>query len=516
MTYGEQSKIAYSFLDKLRESECPEEDLEQKRIITSFIASLSEGELQEFHQVYEKLIADERFKDQKTLKTFEDYIYGNVLKLQTDVKTEYLYLKNQVDDLFTLIEDRRKYLESRLSVISDKKSSQYKKIQDLLEQTGKVEKEVREQSKTSEIIHSAVSNSQNTYLHRMFFWGRKDFSWYERKIHFQNVNVRKYINFGLLPVSQTDEIMSLRNKDYNLYLTCFEQVIREYGIVDRIKASVNANPLMKDRAHIVDEAVAYFEKADYQLFAHIIVPQIEGFFKLYMEAMHIHKQTQSIGDVVDEINDKDNFLEYLYFKYDFSDIRNPIAHGDVINPKVEQAYEILMDLHWIVSKFDSEERDYKKWMSWLEEFSTCADEDERRKRILDYFNCGMEEKEKLDNLRLFLSHQYSKWIEKYDLLEAGKQLSETLSSKELYTIIWNESMPLVMEDGEVDEELQEFLLETVYDDHSEDKRKFRVIRRNIKPLEYENFVELMFKHRLCPDDWYAGYKDFVEKQELPN
>lgn len=508
MTYGEQSELAYSFLTKYRESDNPEEDLARDRIISSFIESLSENDMHEFQRAYEKLRTHEMFKDQESLQSFENYMYEDVLELKTDVRSEYLYLKDQVADLDNLINSRKQELKGKLLAIGDSRSSEYQKIQDLLGQTGRIEKEVRDQSKTSELIRLAISNSQNTLLNRMFFFGRRDFSRYEWQIRFQDVNVRKYINFGLLPVSDTDKVMSLKATDYDLYMACFKKVIEEYEIIYRIKESVTSNPLMRDRAHIVEEALAYFTKNDYQLFAHILVPQIEGFFRLYMKAMHIQKQTRSIGDVVTEINEKDGFLEYLYFKYDFSDVRNPIAHGDVMNPSKEQAYEILMDVHWIVTKLDSDERDYKKWMSWLEDFSRCDNDKKRRIRTLDYFVHGLEEDERLANLRRFLSHQYTEWISLYGLSEAGKKLYNTLGSEELYSAIWNEATPLKVEEV-CEEEFKAF----IEDNRQAESKEIKIVSRNDRPLEYEAFVEVMHKHKLCQDVWYEGYRAFVDEQE---
>ena len=227
MTYGEQSELVYSFITSYIESDNPEEILERENIVSSFIEFLDENELREFRQDYEILRTDEMFKNQEPFRTLENYLYEEVLGLKTDVKTEYLLLKNQVKELYELIESRKRGLKSRLSENGNSKSTEYQKNRELLSQIGQIEKKVRDKSKTSDLIQMAISNSRNTFQNRFLLYGREDFSRYEWQIRFQKVNVRKYINFGLLPVYDTDTIMKLKNTDYTQYLACFKKIIKK-------------------------------------------------------------------------------------------------------------------------------------------------------------------------------------------------------------------------------------------------------------------------------------------------
>lgn len=67
-----------------------------------------------------------------------------------------------------------------------------------------------------------------------------------------------------------------------------------------------------------------------------------------------------------KIYDKEHFSAYTYFAYDFPEIRNPIGHGNIIKVDRELACEIMMDLYWILNIIDSDDCDYKKWMSVFE------------------------------------------------------------------------------------------------------------------------------------------------------
>lgn len=503
ITMGEIWAIVNPYVDSLKKSSNPEEDLKKDKIVKGFLSSVHNEEMiSDFHRTHEIFHAE---------YDFEEYVYKNILMLNTDVLSEYRILESEAGRVLKLIEKRKDFLVDEKKKLtksdgkkrgSDSKQSidyKIKKYQDLISQTGRIESEVKKMSSTEGLIDLAISNSRRAGFGRftgLTIFGRKSFSYAESKIKFQDADRRRYIDFGNLPIPQAEDIIALKDFDHEEYIRQFGKIITDYQVVEKIIDSVRMNPLLSDRYHIIAEAMKYFRCDDFQMFSCIIVPQIEGLFKIYMHTMHIEEETRSISDVVAKIYKKEEFFEYLYFEYDFPVFRNQVAHGDVIDISREQAYGLLMDCYWVISKVDSDERDYMQWMKWLDAFSSVP-EKKRICRILDYFADDIESKQHLENLSRFLSHSYSTWIKKFDLYRAGEEFGRVLASEELYEAIWNKNTPHKVGRG----------TEKV------DNKEFKVVSINDEPRKYEDFVELMHKNKKCSDEWYDGYKAFINEQE---
>ena len=44
----------------------------------------------------------------------------------------------------------------------------------------------------------------------------------------------------------------------------------------------------------------------------------------------------------------------MYFAYDFADLRNQVAHGEMVKVDRELAFEVLMDAYWLVGEIAPE------------------------------------------------------------------------------------------------------------------------------------------------------------------
>ena len=476
-TWGEWKDLSSKFFDSLEKhsEENLEEALKKENIIKAFLSYIPDSYKSELNED-------------------KEYIYEEILNLKDDVSEEYKHLKQQFDELINAIDTREKYFISKKNQKPNtpEQKAENQKLDEYLSQL----KQMKEDISKINLVQMALRNSKKFTINR-FFPIKNDFSLKLFQVNTLDSDRRKYINFGELPLSEIENIPD-EKIDYDNYMIYFGRMITDFQILERIQERIKGNHLMSERLHIVSEALKYFKLNDFQMFVHIIVPQLEGFFRIYLSALHNHQKTKSISDIVNKIRENGDFLEYIYFAYDFPLIRNSIAHGELPDITRERAYEILMDLHWIVSKIDSDELDYKKCILCLKDFDKAPN---KIKFILDYFqDDSLDLEAKLENLKKFLSHYYSKIIKDYGLFDVGSKFIETLKSNELHSAIWNENMPdtftkkakkknIITLDGQ--------------------KQEYKISEENEFPSEYSSFVEILNQNKLCPDEWYNGYKTFL-------
>ena len=334
LTWGEITNISSGFLASLEQSQNPEEDLKKENIVSAFLAAVPEQYRQELQ---------------------EESIYEDILCFSADVAGEYKHLKHSFDDLTAAIDTQKQTFLSRkiTSPKTKEEEAENKKINWYISQLEEIRKDVS----AVNLVQMAIRNSRLPASWGL--WGvRHDFLHELFRVNTMDADRRKYINFGELAISEIRNIPD-KQRDHERYMMYFGRMIADLQVLERIQETVKGNPLMSERFHIVSEALKYFRLNDFQMFLHIIVPQMEGFFRIYMNALHNHQETRSISDIVRKIRDRRDFWEYIYFAYDFPVLRNAIAHGEVPDVTRERAYEILMDLHWVIGQIDSDELDYK-------------------------------------------------------------------------------------------------------------------------------------------------------------
>lgn len=92
----------------------------------------------------------------------------------------------------------------------------------------------------------------------------------------------------------------------------------------------------------------------------------EGLLKTLFQFVWGDKsENDGLKSIADKIRDKDNFGKYIYLAYELPELRNHIAHGDMIEIDTKLACEILMVLNRLIKEIDSEEQDYKKIIAFL-------------------------------------------------------------------------------------------------------------------------------------------------------
>jgi len=232
-------------------------------------------------------------------------------------------------------------------------------------------------------------------------------------------------------------MQQLRKTDHNTYLNNFAEMISSPQIAEKIEETVKENCYLQDRKNILYTALKLFRVKNYESFVYLMVPQIEGLFRLFLELIGDHSRTGGMMEIAKKIKEKEDFFEFIYFAYDFSDLRNSIAHGAMIKIGREQAFEVIMDTYWIVGEINSDERDYKLWMKFIKECTESIDSSENIQNILRYF-AGLEKEKYLELLERYLKNGFTKEIKWYQLELQMAQWDQMIRDRDFYKAIWNE------------------------------------------------------------------------------
>ena len=235
----------------------------------------------------------------------------------------------------------------------------------------------------------------------------------------------------------------------------------------------------------------------------MITPQIEGLFRVLQQSIKGDRaDTRGMKEVIEKIHNNEDFWEFVYFAYDFPEWRNKIAHGEMIEVDREFACEIMMDLYWILRTIDSEEQDYRKLMSFLNDFCSKQDLKMMVECLASYF-ASIESEKYLELLKRFFEGEFDSIVEWYGIVEQKQKFIETIHSEELYLLIWNDepleletTKKVQMEDGEI--------------------KEFNVIDLNDNSLKYYRLLSLLNEYNYVSLKWYKKYLSFVDQIEVEN
>ncbi len=187
-------------------------------------------------------------------------------------------------------------------------------------------------------------------------------------------------------------------------------------------------------------------------------------------------------------------MEYSYFTFDFCDeLRNPIAHGYVLDADRERAYEVLMDTWWLVDQIDAPDCGYQRWMRLIRDCAVKTDA-QVAGYLLDAFS-GIEEDKNMALLRRHLGRGFEKELAWYGLTKKAERLDGLLRSQSLYNAIWDGS-PV-----RHTEELAEL-----------DGKRAPVQKLECDTEKHRMLVELLHQYGAAPEDWYARYIHHCEER----
>lgn len=399
-----------------------------------------------------------------------------------NVLQEYLSLQNQIEDCLEFFSKKSEEL-GRTCGKTDK--GKY-----LIGVASKRKNNLKKRSKPAALVAQALHNMTSGPLN---WWLHQDFQMEIPRFRELERDQRTAIFFGDLPVQGYRKLMQLAKNDHEAYLDVFEKLIGDRDIPEQLCHRTERNVYLHDRAGIMQTAVKLFEEEEYQSFVYLLVPQIEGLLRIYQgilscDAAQCGKARLGMKQVANQINDLGGFLEYIYFAFDFCDeLRNPIAHGQIIEINRERAYEVLMDAWWLTEKIDSPECGYKRCLQIVQKCTGCKNDAQAVGFLLDVFS-GPGEEKNLPLLRQHLNQAFKKEYAWYGLTKAAERLDCLLRSQSLYDTIWNGGpAQYVDETIELDSETI-----TVHN-----------LENNFE--EHRKLVELLHQFGATPKDWYDRY-----------
>ena len=486
------------------ESKCPEELLDKQSLTTAF-EELVGTRGQEETKYYAKQWKEKR-KHDKTL-TWSDYIYYYVLCFEhnSDVAKEYLKLKaSKEKNKKTMLDNQEKLQEKLRDIGENKKLKKGKrKIEDFKTQNEKELSELEEKD-TQFLMETAWKNcSIPDWLGFLKFNFPIAWSWNAENAIDREKN---YILLYEFPVMECEKMRALKNEDEDNFIEAIKNNIIKYHIPENMLKITRENVYLNNRLEIISTSIELFQKGKYKAFVFLAMSQIEGLLKTLFQFVWGDKsENDGLKSIADKIREKDDFGKYIYLAYELPELRNHIAHGDMIEIDTKLACEILMVLNRLIKEIDSEEQDYKKIMAFLNDVST-ADLKTLASRLNYYFSsinnveyCGLFER--------YLKGEFDDVIQWYQLSDKDCEFKKIIQSDEFYLSIWNKD-PMFTTTVEKVQLLDGSVKDIPVKHYSES-------------LQYEGMVQLLYrllnekgkshKYKPVPLNWYEEYNAFVKQ-----
>lgn len=474
-------------------SEKPENVLTVDNISALFLAFVDkideENDGSEYYRKwYEKENKECAYSD------INDFICKHVLSFRnnTNVDTEYIRLKEEVTQYMDILQSKKKAYEEQLKNVGIKEDNQKRKtiyykqiIEDKI-------KHAKKRSATRELVRKAINVCS---IPHYIGWFDRGFGMDILSSKDIGTDKRDLIYFGELPVAEVEQILILRNSDKNAYLNTFADTISYLQIIEKIKKIASNNFYMENRKRILLTALDLFDSENYESFVYLIIPQIEGLFRIYLRLLGDNSHSGGMQEIAKKIKEKEDFFEFVYFAFDFSDLRNQIAHGEMIEISREQAYEVLMDIYWIIKEIDSAKRDYKMWFEFIEKCSEYLDLQEAIRKTLGYF-VGLDAEKYMKLLRRYNHNDFKKEIAWYKLGDQVAKWDSMIRNRAFYEAIWNGG---ALEIADKDIEIE--------------GKTFTVMKFNDEGLKYRILVDELKRYDYVPEDWYKQYVVFGQKIE---
>lgn len=491
MVYGEALAALYAEAAR----NCPPEEIFTKDHLAELFLSIAEryGREDEKRAYYEAWHQEEGGG-----APLSEFICENVFNIRKnrDLLQEYETLKRQLEECQQVLEEKLRELEP---VGGKKGTDKGGKPGYLYKAAAEKSKELALRAKPERLAEQAFRNVTSGLFG---LWFRRDFQMEIPRLLDLERDHRTVIFFGDLPLPKYRELMELARTDHEAYLDAFEEMILTRGIPKQLRRRTERNIYLHDRACIMRTAVELFEAENYQSFAYLLVPQIEGLLRVYQSVLSRDagkggEAPLGMRPAADKIKDLGSFLEYTYFAFDFyNELRKPIAHGEAIEIDRERAYEVLMDAWWLVEKIDSLDCGYHRWLKIVRDCAACKDDAQAVGYLLGLFS-GLDADENMALLKRRLHRDFVKEAAWYGLTEKAERVDGLLRSQGFYDRIWSGRPAQAIEETmEIDGKMT--AIEHI--SRSED--------------EYQALVELLHKSRAVPEDWYGRYIRHCEESKL--
>lgn len=469
--------------------------MKKNNIAEKFEEYLKNPELKEYYNDYIKSYKEAQ-KNSEISKT--DFIYYKILGFNKgmDILEEYFNLYRQRDDYIKVLQQEEDDLIEKFKGISNDKKHKYEKSK-LKFYKNIIDNELKDTknyTKEKLIKIAWINCTIPSYL------GMLRTNFLNGIYSVKNIysDKRNLVFFGDLPTHIVRNLISLKNTDQKKYIESFKDIINSLKVLEKVERVTKKNYYIHDRLVIISEALSFFSCGKYLLFVYLIVPQIEGLFKVLKESIMFNNlDSEGMKDLAVQINKIENFKEFEYFAFDFPKLRNNIVHGDIVAVDVELACEVMMVLYWSINKIDSEEHDYKNIMLFLEDFYDKKNMEDLVNSIEKYFTLN-NNKKYIRILRRYFEGKFDSMLKWYGFEKKQNKFSEIINKCEFYLSLWNDD-PL--EIGEV--------IEVIKEDGV--KKKEISKKPNDASCKYADFLVLLNDYVYVPSKWYQDYKLFLGK-----
>lgn len=478
---------------KVANNEKPDTVLTKDNISELFLSFVDQNNSEsEGSECYRKRYEEENKNNRYS--NLNEFIYEHVLFIHEghDIRMEYLRLKEEAAKYMDLLQSKKKSYEAELRNIGNEKNNQKSKIlyyKQIIEEKIKI---AEQRSVTEELVREAINVCSTPNYIR---WFNRGFEWDILFVQDIDTDKRNLIYFGELSIPDVRRMMLLKKDNKDDYLNAFEGVISNLEVIEKINLIANNNYYLRNRKNIFHTALDLFDSKNYEAFVYLIVPQIEGLFQLYLRLLGDNSNSGGMQEIVKKIKEREDFFEFVYFAYDFSDLRNEIAHGGMITVNREQAYEVLMDTYWIVKEIDSNQRDYKVWLDFVEQCTKSNSLSTNIVRMLGYFE-EFDSKKYVKLLRRYFHNDFNDVIAWYKYENHVNILNNILQNMMFYEAIWKDG-PLQINKGNVDI----------------GGKKYQTLKYNDSGIKYQSLIEELKQYSYVPEKWYKEYTIFCEKMK---
>lgn len=439
-------------------------------------------------------------KRKEKYNNFEDFIYEFYLNLEKDLRKSYENYLNEAKERVKYYKEKVKYFNKKVEESEDKyEKGKYKFF---LQINCKYYEKANKEREKANIFHKAYRDSLTINPFKSSFN-------YDSKLkldipyldweQFEHTNWKLMINFSDSPVVFTEKMGMLRSVSIDNYLIEFKNYIHAEKIFENIESIAEKNYYINKRLPIIKTASNLFDVENYTPLVYLLVTQVEGLFDDYRQILDIDidERINGIGDKLEKLREKKKIVGYIYYAFDFPKIRNDIAHGKMIEVTKEMAFDIIMDIFYIVKLIDAEENPYKIWVEFLKNLPEWNDQEGY---ILDFFKSNsLFTEQKLEILENYFAGKYNEIIKWYELQDSEKEFIEIIKSEDFRKRIFNNEP--------IEREKKELF----------NGEEFTIISINDDVCQFQKLITLLQKKDFFPVDWISAVenrmKEIKEKEE---
>ncbi len=318
-------------------------DLDISKIVKSFLEAFPDCDFQTEMEKWNQC------QDFLTVKSVSEYVEKVCFGFNDPIRQMYEKCEKEAKDRIKHYKQIVSDLNQRIQVVPASQKYYKQKLIYFKDINTKLYEMAKEDRKKEKLLGTAISICRNNKNH--YFWPIIDESrkYYDYR-QYEDFDIRKVINFGEMPIPETEKLMKLKNVDIGKYAEGFIQYIREYHIIENTMEIIKKSPELNNRFSLFETAYELFNSSKFDAFVYLIVPQIEGLFVEYSKQLEITdiENYFSITEKLQKVNEKQSFWGYVYYSFDFPEKRNPIAHGSIVPISEIDAYELVCDVYYIV------------------------------------------------------------------------------------------------------------------------------------------------------------------------